>query len=198
MALTKKLVVLASGRGSNFCALADAIHQGSIEGAEIVALISNKANARAMQEAQARNIPHFLVESKRFKVNQQWDRNSYEKELLSLLKSLKPDFILLAGYMLVLGKQIIQSFPQQIINIHPSLLPKFRGLHAQKQALVSGETETGCTVHWVTEGLDEGDPILQGKVPILTGDTEETLSLRLLPVEHQTYIAALKLLLPKS
>ncbi len=109
--------------------------------------------------------------------------------------SLKPDLICLAGYMLVLGKKIVEAFPRKIINIHPSLLPKFRGLHAQKQALESGDKITGCTVHWVTEGLDEGLAILQAEVPILSGDNEESLSLRMLPIEHQTYISALKLIL---
>ena len=195
MAISRRIVVLASGRGSNFCAIADAIAQKQITGAEIVALILNKSQATAIQEAQKRKVPFFIVESQKFRSSGKFDRYTFEIELLNELKKLKPDLILLAGYMLVLGKEVIQSFPRKIINIHPSLLPKFRGLHAQRQALESGELETGCTVHWVTEGLDEGETILQAKIPILQGDTEQTLSERLLPIEHSTYVKALQLVL---
>lgn len=197
MGVKLRIVILASGRGSNFCAIADAIASHQLPNAEIIGLVSNRADAKALQEAEKRSIPKFLVEAKQFRKDHRLDRNAYEKELLKLLKSLQPELILLAGYMLVLGKEIVSAFPRRIINIHPSLLPKFRGLHAQKQALDHGETETGCTVHWVTEGLDEGEPILQARVPILPGDTEETLSERLLPIEHTTYISALKMLTKK-
>ncbi len=195
MGLKNRIVVLSSGRGSNFCAIADGITQGKIPNAEIVGLISNRSDALALSHAKLRAISYHVIESKLYRANNKFDRPTYEKPLLSLLLSLKPDLILLAGYMLVLGKEIIQTFPKKIINIHPSLLPKFRGLHAQKQALENGEKETGCTVHWVTEGLDEGPTILQARVPILPNDTEESLSLRLLPLEHETYVSALKLIL---
>jgi phosphoribosylglycinamide formyltransferase-1 len=195
MAIKHRIVVLASGRGSNFCAIADAIAQGHLLSAEIVGLISNKAKSPALAEAKSREIPTYLVESASYRKDGSFDRTQYEKELLTLLIKLRPDLILLAGYMLVLGKEIIKSFSQKIINIHPSLLPKFRGLHAQKQALDSGEQETGCTVHWVNDDLDGGETILQAKTPIFAGDTEESLSRRLLPIEHKTYIAALKIVL---
>lgn len=195
MGLKKRILILASGRGSNFCAIADAVSTNSIPNAEIVGVISNKADALVIEHAKKRNIPWHVIEATKFRTQGKLDRRSYEKKLLSLMFSLKPDLICLAGYMLVLGKEIVQSFPKQIINIHPSLLPKFRGLHAQKQALESGDSETGCTVHWVTEGLDEGPPILQATVPILPDDDEDSLSQRMLSVEHETYVSALKLIL---
>lgn len=195
MGLIKRIVVLASGRGSNFCAISDAISEGRISNAEIVGVISNKIDAPVLAHATQRSVETYVVESRQYRSQGKLERAAYEKNLLTLLQTLKPDFICLAGYMLVLGKDIIQAFPGRIINIHPSLLPKFRGLHAQRQALEHKETETGCTVHWVTEGLDEGPVILQTKVPILPDDTEESLSLRMLPKEHETYISALKLIL---
>jgi len=195
MGLKKRVLVLASGRGSNFCAIADAISLGIIPNASIVGVISNKTEATVLDHAKARNISGFVIESNQYRKHGKLDRNAYEEKLLNLMLSLKPDLICLAGYMLVLGKKIVEAFPRKIINIHPSLLPKFRGLHAQKQALESGDKITGCTVHWVTEGLDEGLAILQAEVPILSGDNEESLSLRMLPIEHQTYISALKLIL---
>ncbi|NBX69170.1 MAG: phosphoribosylglycinamide formyltransferase [Proteobacteria bacterium] len=195
MGLKKRVLVLASGRGSNFCAIADAISLGIIPNASIVGVISNKPEAKVLEHAKDRNISGFVIESNQYRKHGKLDRNAYEEKLLNLMLSLKPDLICLAGYMLVLGKKIVEAFPKKIINIHPSLLPKFRGLHAQKQALESGDKITGCTVHWVTEGLDEGLAILQAEVPILSGDNEESLSLRMLPIEHQTYISALKLIL---
>jgi len=195
MGLKKRIVILASGRGSNFCAIADAILTDVIHNAEIVGVISNKAEALVIAHASRRKIPHYIIEDLNFRNQGKFDRLAYEQKLLSLMLSLKPDLICLAGYMLLLGKEIVQTFPQKIINIHPSLLPKFRGLRAQKQALESGDTKTGCTVHWVTEGLDEGPPILQATVPILPDDNEDSLSQRILTVEHETYVSALKLIL---
>lgn len=188
----KRIVVLASGRGSNFAAIADAITNGQIPEAQIAALISNKPQAPVLELAQSRGIPVIVLESKAFRKENRFDRISYEKDLLNCLRALKPDLICLAGYLLLLGKEIIQTFPGKIINIHPSLLPLFKGLHSQKQAIVSGAKETGCTVHFVTESLDEGPIILQNRITILENETEESLISRLLPVEHATYIEALK------
>jgi len=189
---SKRLVVLASGRGSNFAAIADAINSGQIPRAEIVGLISNKKEAPVVELAQSRKIPCAVLESNAFRKEGRFDRSSYEKELLKILRSLNPDLICLAGYLLLLGPDIIQSYPKQIINIHPSLLPLFKGLHAQRQAILDGAKETGCTVHFVTEGLDEGPIILQKRISIFENDSEESLSSRLLPLEHETYIEALK------
>ena len=197
MAIKKRIVILASGRGSNFCAISDAIKQKRIPEAEVTALICNKANAPVLEEANRRQIPSFTLESNLFRSGNKFNSSAYEFKLLELLKELNPDLILLAGYMLILGKEVVRAFPRRIINIHPSLLPKYRGLHAQQQALESGDKETGCTVHWVTAGLDEGAPILQAKIPILERDTHESLSQRLLPIEHETYVAAVKIILEK-
>ena len=197
MAIKNRIVILASGRGSNFCAISDAIKQNRIPQSQVIALICNKANALVLEEANRRQIPSFTLESNLFRSDNKFNRAAYELKLLELLQELNPDLILLAGYMLILGKEVVRAFPMRIINIHPSLLPKYRGLHAQQQALKSGDKETGCTVHWVTEGLDEGEPILQTKTPILAGDTEESLTQRLLSIEHETYVAAVKMILEK-
>jgi phosphoribosylglycinamide formyltransferase-1 len=189
---SKRLVVLASGRGSNFAAIADAINSGKLPHAQIVGVISNKKEAPVVGLAQSRGIPCAVLESNAFRKEGRFDRSSYEKELLKILRSLNPDLICLAGYLLLLGPDIIQSYPKQIINIHPSLLPLFKGLHAQRQAILDGAKETGCTVHFVTEGLDEGPIILQKRISIFENDSEESLSSRLLPLEHETYIEALK------
>lgn len=181
----KKIVILASGTGTNFCALADAF--------QVTALICNRAGAPVLQEAEKRNVPAVLIDMNRFKLfGGKFKRNLFEAELLAELKRLQPDWICLAGYMLVLGKEIIEAYPNRILNIHPSLLPKFPGLHAIEQALEAGETETGCTVHYVTAGVDEGPIILQKRLSILPGDTPDTLHERLRPLEHQTYIEALR------
>jgi len=190
MGVKKRIVLFASGRGSNFCALADAIQKKQLPNAEIIALVCNRKDAPALLEASSRNIATHVINSKDYRTDNGFDRDSYEAKLLETSLGLKPDLILLAGYMLVLGRKMVEAFPRKIINIHPSLLPKFRGLHAQRQALESGDSMTGCTVHWVTEGLDEGETILQTQCPILPGDTVETLSQRLLPLEHKTYIEA--------
>lgn len=183
----EKVVVLASGRGSNFQAIAEAIDTGKLSHLTLTALIASKPSAGALTIAQQKNIPSFTL-------CLQENRAQYETELKNLLLNLQPRWICLAGFLLVLGKPIVQTFPNQIINIHPSLLPKYKGLRAQKQALEAGETETGCTVHFVTEELDSGGIILQKRLPILPDDTEQSLSARLLPLEHETYVEALLLL----
>lgn len=195
MALGKKrLVVLASGRGTNFKALAEGIRCGDLLGFEMVGLISNRANAQVLQLAQSLKIPTYLIESKPLFQDKPQGRIVYDSLLRELLLSLCPNIIALAGYMLILDPITVDSFRGQILNIHPSLLPKYPGLQPQKQALDAGEKETGCTVHYVTNELDAGPILLQKKVPILPEDNEESLSKRLLTVEHQTYLEALKLL----
>lgn len=189
---TQKVVVLASGRGSNFEALVRAEKAGFISPFEIIGLISNQPNSGARELARKFGIPEVLVNSIPFKSPRGFDRSGYESELLKGLTALKPDWIFLAGYMLVLGPEIIAAFPKRILNIHPSLLPKHRGLRAQKQAIDAGDRIAGCSVHYVTEELDGGPIILQKSLEILPDDTEETLSKRLLPLEHETYIEALQ------
>lgn len=190
--IKKRIVVLASGRGSNFEAIANAIQQGPLSHLEVVSLISNRLEAKALQTAKDFGIPTFVLESKKYKKAGMFLRTEYEKELKQLLLYLNPDWICLAGYLLLLGREIVDEFPGKILNIHPSLLPQFKGLNAQRQALQAGESKTGCTVHLVTADLDAGPIILQKTVPILPYDTEESLSQRLLPIEHEAYVEALK------
>lgn len=185
--MTHTAVVMASGRGSNFKAIAEAIENNILPNLKISALICNCPQAKAIEIAQNNSIPVHILDSKP-------SRQEFEKNLLNLLLEIKPDWILLAGFMLILKPEIIRNFPRRIINIHPSLLPKFRGTHAQRQALEAGEKLTGCTVHFVTEELDAGPVILQNSLEITPSDTEESLTAKLLPLEHQTYIEALKLI----
>ncbi len=183
-----KIVILASGRGSNF----EAIAKAEIPNTQILALISNKPEAPALQKAKALRIPTHVI------ANQGLNRETYEGKLLALLETLPFDYLCLTGYMLLLGKKIISRYPNRILNIHPSLLPAYPGLHAQKQALEDGAKATGCTVHFVTEEMDAGPIVMQSRIPILPNDTVESLSERLLPLEHATYISALQLLASKS
>jgi len=187
-----KIVILASGRGSNFEAIAHAVQNGSLKHLEIAGLISNKSDAAVLTKARTLNIPSFLIEYKKFKRAGSFLKDEYENELLSLLVELSPNWICLAGYLLMLGPRIVRSFPNRIINIHPSLLPHFKGLHAQRQALEAGVTETGCTVHFVTEELDDGPIIVQKSILISDHETEESLKAKLLPLEHEAYIEALQ------
>lgn len=187
-----KLVVLASNRGSNFNAIAEAMKAGKIPGSQIVALVCNREGAPVLDLAKRHGIASHCLASKAFA-----DRKTYEEKLLALLQSLRPDYVCLAGYMLLLGPAIIRAFPSKILNIHPSLLPAFRGLGAVRQALEAGVKRTGCTVHFVTEKMDDGPILAQTEVEVRPGDTEATLSARILEVEHPTYVAALAKLAKK-
>jgi len=186
-----RLAVLASGRGSNFLAIAEAARSGRIPNCEIAGLICNKPDAPALEIAKRMNIPSFVHASSTFIQNKKLDRAAYEEGLLPLLKNLSPDYVCLAGYMLLLGRKMTDAFPNRILNIHPSLLPAFKGLHPQRQALEAKVEWTGCTVHWVNENLDDGRALKQARLKIEPGDTEESLSQRLLPLEHETYVQAL-------
>jgi formyltetrahydrofolate-dependent phosphoribosylglycinamide formyltransferase len=177
-----RIAVLLSGRGSNFEAIADAVSSGRIPEAEIVAVLSDVPEAPGLERARRRGLPAFAVDRGKFA-----SRREYEAELLCILEEAKPDLICLAGYMRILSPEFVARFRGRILNIHPALLPKFRGLHAQRQALEAGETVSGCTVHFVDEGTDTGAVILQRKVPVLPGDTEESLSERILVEEHRAY-----------
>jgi formyltetrahydrofolate-dependent phosphoribosylglycinamide formyltransferase len=181
-----RIAVLLSGRGSNFEAIAEAVKSGAIPDAEIVAVISDVPDAAGLERARRRGLPAFAVDRGEFA-----SRREYEAELLGILEEAKPDLICLAGYMRILSPEFVARFRGRILNIHPALLPKFRGLHAQRQALEAGETESGCTVHFVDEGTDTGAVILQRKVPVLPGDTEESLSERILVEEHRAYPEAI-------
>ena len=182
----KNVAILLSGRGSNFLALSDAITAGKIP-ARIVLVVSNKPDAPGLTHAQERNYETVCVPSKGVK------REAYDRQVVKELKARQVDVICLAGFMRLLSSWFVQQYPRLILNIHPSLLPAFPGLHSQKQALEWGAKVSGCTVHFVDEKLDHGPIIVQRSVPVLDEDTEETLSARILEQEHQIYPEALKL-----
>ena len=182
----KNVAILLSGRGSNFLAISDAITAGKIP-ARLVLVVSNKPDAPGLAHARERNYEALCVPSKGIK------REAYDRQVVEELKARQVDVICLAGFMRLLSSWFVQQYPRQILNIHPSLLPAFPGLHSQKQALEWGAKLSGCTVHFVDEKLDHGPIIVQRSVPVLDEDTEETLSARILEQEHQIYPEALKL-----
>jgi phosphoribosylglycinamide formyltransferase 1 len=188
MAELKKLGILLSGRGSNFEAIADSVSAGRIP-AEIAIVISNRADAAGLESARRRGLTARLIPSKG-RVREEHDR-----EVIAALREAKVDLVCLAGYMRLLSPEFIHALPNRILNIHPSLLPAFPGLDAQKQALEHGVKVSGCTVHFVDEHLDHGPIILQKTVPVLEGDDESSLSARILEQEHLAYTEALRLLL---
>ncbi|AKB46785.1 Phosphoribosylglycinamide formyltransferase [Methanosarcina sp. Kolksee] len=185
--MTVKIAVLVSGRGSNLQAVMDSIDKGYIKNATINVVISNKANAYALERARNHGINAVFLDPG------EYGRDEYDKAILNVLSQYDTDLLLLAGYFRILGNEIIKAYRNRIMNIHPSLLPAFKGLHAQKQAFEYGVKVAGCTVHFVDEGLDSGPIILQKCVPVLTGDTEETLTARILEQEHVIYPEAVRL-----
>jgi phosphoribosylglycinamide formyltransferase 1 len=182
-----KIGILISGRGSNMIALADAVDEGRVPNAEISVVISDKPDAAGLRLARQRGLNTLTIERRGR------TREEHDREIVAALKECEVDFICLAGYMRLLTPYFINAYPNHILNIHPSLLPAFPGLEAQKQALEQGVESTGCTVHFVDETLDGGPVIVQKRVPVLNGDTEESLSARILEQEHQLYPEALAL-----
>jgi phosphoribosylglycinamide formyltransferase-1 len=180
-----KLAVLLSGRGSNFAAIHDAIGRGELE-AEIVCVISNRPEAAGIERAREWGLEAHVVDSKAFA-----SRPAHEYEVLRLLERAQPDFIALAGYMRLLSADFVAKYPNRILNIHPSLLPAFPGLDAQKQAIEHGVRVSGCTVHFVDENLDAGPIIVQRAVEVHDDDDAESLSARILEQEHIAYVEAL-------
>ena len=187
--MKKRIGVLLSGRGSNFEALADSVAAARIPNAEIAIVLSNCPDAPGLQKAEARGIPARMIPSKGLQ------REAYDRQVVSLLQEHKVDLICLAGYMRLLSPYFVATFPQKILNIHPSLLPSFPGLEAQKQALEHGVKFAGCTVHFVDENLDAGPIIVQAVVPVLDGDDEHALSERILKEEHRIYSEAARIVL---
>lgn len=185
--MTVKIAVLVSGRGSNLQAIIDSIEKGYIKNAAVNVVISNKADAYALERARKHGISAVFLDPKGR------DRDEYDREILKVLRQYDTDLLLLAGYFRLLGTDIIEAYRHRILNIHPSLLPAFKGLHAQKQAFEYGVKVAGCTVHFVDEGLDSGPIIIQKCVPVLPGDTEETLTDRILEQEHIIYPEAVRL-----
>lgn len=189
------LGVLISGRGSNLVAILDAIDRGSLD-ATLKVVASNKPNAAGLARAKERGLPTICLDSKPF-AREANPREAYDLAMGALLQQHGVEYVALAGYMRIVTPALIRMYPSKILNIHPSLLPAFPGLDAQRQALEWGVKVSGCTVHLVTEGVDEGPIIVQAAVPILEGDTVESLSARILEKEHECYPQALQLMAEK-
>jgi phosphoribosylglycinamide formyltransferase 1 len=187
--MTKRIGVLLSGRGSNFEALAESIGAGRIPGAEIALVVSNREGAPGIEKARVRGIATRVIPSKGL------ERETYDRQVAAALQIAKVDLVCLAGYMRLLSPYFIAAFPQRILNIHPSLLPAFPGLEAQRQAFEHGAKFTGCTVHFVDENLDAGPIVLQSAVAIRDDDTVESLSERILREEHRIYTEAVRIIL---
>lgn len=180
-----RLGILLSGRGSNFLAIAEAIAQGRLQRAEIAVVISNRGNAPGIAAARSAGFATHVIEARGRQ------RAEQDAEILAGLQAHQVDLVCLAGYMRLLSAEFVRAFPQRILNIHPSLLPAFPGLDAQRQALAYGVTFSGCTVHFVDEELDHGVIVLQKIVPVLPDDDEQTLAARILAQEHVAYTEAI-------
>lgn len=183
-----KIGVLVSGRGSNLQAIINNIEKGLLS-AEIVVVISDQADAYALERARLHNIPDVHLSAKGFKGK----RGEYDALLVKELRKRDAELVCLAGFMRIITPTLINAFPNRILNIHPALLPAFPGLHVQKAALEHGVKFSGCTVHFVDEGMDTGPIIIQAVVPILDSDTEDSLSARILKQEHKIYSRAIQL-----
>ena len=187
--MSNRIGVLLSGRGSNFEALADSVAAGRIPGAEIILVISNREDAPGLRRAAARGIAARVIPSKGL------EREAYDRLVVAELRRAEVDLVCLAGFMRLLSPYFIASFPRRILNIHPSLLPAFPGLEAQRQAIEYGVKFSGCTVHLVDENLDAGPIVAQAVVPVRDSDTAETLAARILVEEHRIYTEAVRLVL---
>lgn len=176
-----RLVILISGGGSNLQAFIDAIARGELN-ARIAAIVSNKADAGGLQRAAKANIPTAIIDHKQFST-----REAFDAELRMRVERYEPDLVVLAGFMRILTPVFLRPFHGKLINIHPSLLPKYPGLHTHQRALDAGDIEAGATVHFVTEELDGGPAILQASVPILPEDEAATIAARVLTQEHRIY-----------
>jgi len=186
-----RLGVLLSGRGSNFQAIQDAIERGEL-GASIAVVLSNKKEAQGLARAEAQGLTGIFLDPKDY-VGDACPREAFDRAIVQVLTAHAVDLVILAGYMRIVTPILIQAYQGRIMNIHPSLLPSFPGLHAQQQALEWGVKISGCTVHLVTEGVDEGPIIIQSAVPVNEGDSAETLSARILEQEHRIYPEAIQL-----
>jgi phosphoribosylglycinamide formyltransferase 1 len=184
----KRLGILLSGRGSNFEAIAENVARGRLN-AQIAAVISNRAEARGMEIARERGLPAVVLPSKGV------PREEYDRRIVAELQNQGVELVCLAGFMRLLTGEFCRAFPLRALNIHPSLLPAFPGLDAQKQALEHGGKISGCTVHFVEEQLDAGPIIMQAAVPVLDDDTEQTLAARILVEEHRIYSEAIGIIL---
>ncbi|RMG45640.1 MAG: phosphoribosylglycinamide formyltransferase [Acidobacteria bacterium] len=184
----KRLGILISGRGTNMLALIDAAQSGRLN-ADVVLVVSNVETAAGIEKARSRGVETMVIPHRGL------SRREHEEKIVAELKRRRVDLVCLAGYMRLLSPYFIGEFPQRILNIHPSLLPAFPGLDAQRQALEHGVKVSGCTVHFVDETLDQGPIVKQAAVPVYDDDTIESLSARILKEEHRIYVEAVDLVL---
>ena len=184
-----RIVVLISGHGSNLQALLDAQARGELAGGQVVAVLSNRAEAYGLQRAQAANIPAEHLSHQDFA-----SREAFDAALMQRIDRHAPDLIVLAGFMRILTPSFVQHYAGKMVNIHPSLLPKYPGMHTHQRALDAGDKQHGATVHFVTEGVDEGPIILQGTLEVLADDNAASLQQRVHALEHQLYPRAVRLL----
>ncbi|MEC9313477.1 MAG: phosphoribosylglycinamide formyltransferase [Pseudomonadota bacterium] len=187
-----RLVILISGRGSNMRSIVEAANQGQLD-VDIAAVISNRPDAAGLEYAQQAGIDAQVIDHKLYD-----SRESFDAAMAEVIDSYQPDFVILAGFMRILTADFVEHFAGRLINIHPSLLPKFKGLHTHQRAIEAGETEHGASVHFVTAELDDGPVILQAKVPVLADDDADTLAARVLEQEHLLYPAAIQKLVSQQ
>lgn len=187
MAELLNLGILISGNGSNLQSIIDHIENGSLK-AIIKIVVSNNPDAYGITRAKKHGIPFVVIKNSDFK-----NKESFDAELIRILKDHEVDLVVLAGFMRIITTNFLKAFPGMVMNIHPALLPSFPGLHAQKQAFDYGVKVSGCTVHFVDEGVDTGSIIIQTSVPVLDDDTEDTLAERILKEEHKIYPQAIQL-----
>lgn len=188
--VTRKLAILLSGRGSNFVAIHEAVQRRDLN-AEICCVVSNVPDAAGLAKAREFGLSAVLLPSRGI------ERAEYDRQLLATLRPHSPTLVCLAGFMRILSAEFLREYAGRVLNIHPALLPSFPGLHAQRQALQYGVKISGCTVHLVDEGVDTGPILLQRAVEVLDGDTEETLSARILKQEHDLYWRAITVALDR-
>ncbi|HBZ17432.1 phosphoribosylglycinamide formyltransferase [Candidatus Pantoea floridensis] len=177
----KKLVVLISGNGSNLQSILDACASGRINGS-VAAVFSNKASAYGLTRAREAHVPSHALAASEFA-----DRDAFDRQLMQEIDAYAPDLVVLAGYMRILSPAFVAHYHDRLVNIHPSLLPKYPGLHTHRQALENGDEEHGTSVHFVTDELDGGPIVLQARVPVFAGDSEDDISARVQHQEHAIY-----------
>lgn len=182
-----KLAVLVSGRGSNLQAIIDNIESGTLN-AEIAVVISDQADAYALERARKHKVPAVHIDARKCET-----RDAYDTALVEELRKRRVDLVCLAGFLRIITPELVKAYSNRILNIHPALLPAFPGLHVQKASLEHGVKFSGCTVHFVDEGMDTGPIIIQAVVPVLDNDTEDSLSERILKQEHKIYSRAIQL-----
>ncbi len=183
------LGVLCSGRGTNLQSILAAIDSGDIS-APVGVVLTDKPDAKALERAEKAGIPHFCVDRRQYA-----DKQAFEEALVEKLRAHGVTLVILAGFMRILSPYFVHEFPGRIMNIHPSLLPSFGGAHAHRDVLAYGVKVSGCTIHFVDEGMDSGPIILQTAVPVMDGDDEDTLAARVLEQEHKLYPRAIALFL---